>query len=298
MKIRKITFATLCVIAAASVSAQNRSDLLWVLGDATPYEWKCDEATALLSTDENHNVFTGTMYLEANKNFKFLTKYDFGNMEYRAAEENATPDADGKLKLVLADSGNDYQIHVGESANYLITVDAQTLEATIVKSAYQETEVRYASLFIVGSVLSTGYSVDQGLAMVQDAANPLLFRANKASFLEGSFKIATALKGAGSWNPQYWYFRDVNDDTKIVLNAEGDNQWSITDAGKYNVEVNLADNSISILEFEYNGVEINFADPHGQAVYYTIDGRKIDAPVAGSVLIRIDADGTATKVRF
>ncbi len=89
----KFTVAAICAFSAAvSASAQNRTDLLWVIGDATPYGWSCDDATAIVAPSDS-KVYTGTMYLEAGKDFKFLTKYDFGNMEYRAEDANATPGA-------------------------------------------------------------------------------------------------------------------------------------------------------------------------------------------------------------
>ena len=295
----KFTVAAVCMVSAAvSASAQNRTDLLWVIGDATPYGWSCDDATAIVAPSDS-KVYTGTMYLEAGKDFKFLTKYDFGNMEYRAESANATPDAGGKVKLVYTGSDPDNKIHVSESANYFITVDTEALEATIVKSAYQDTQVRYASLFIVGSVLASGYAVDEGLVMVQDAQAPLTYAVNSAELGEGTFKIATALKGSGTWNPQYWYFRDVVDASKMVLNAEGDNQWPIDKAGKYNVKANLLTNTIDIAEDENSGIETVFTPAvDGPVTYYSIDGRKVANPVAGSLLIKVAADGTATKIRF
>ncbi len=296
----KIAIAAACVVTAANVSAQGRTDLLWVLGDATPSGWSTDDATALLAPADDSKIYSGTMYLEADKDFKFLTTYDFGNMEYRAATADATPDADGKVALVLTGDGDDFKIHVTESANYLITVDTESLEATIVKSAYQETQVRYASIFIVGSALSTGYAVDKGLAMLQNPAAPYEFSVSNASMQEGSFKIATALKGSGTWDARYWYFADPADPTKMMPNADGDNQWSISTAGNYDVKANLATNVISITEAGQSGIsEITAGAVEDLPVaYYTIEGRRVDAPVAGSLVIKVSADGTATKVRF
>lgn len=296
----KLAIAAACVASAANVSAQGRTDMLWVLGDATPYGWSTDDATAILATANDPKVYSGTMYLEADKNFKFLTTYDFGNMEYRAATADATPDADGKVSLVLSDSGDDFQIHVAESANYLITVDTEALEATIVKSAYQDTQVRWASIFMVGSALESGWSVDQGMALAQNPAMPCEFSITNAPMLEGTFKIATALKGSGTWNNAFWYFCDPADPSKMVLNADGDHQWSIPAAGKYDVKANLATNAISITASSQSGVAGVEADLNadGPVAYYTIDGRKVATPAAGSLVIKVSADGTATKVRF
>lgn len=290
--------AAAMVASASSISAQDRADLLWVLGDATPYGWSCDDATALVAP-EGSKTYTGTMYLEADKIFKFLTKYDFGNEEYRAAQENATPGADGKVALVLTKDGNDYQIHVTESANYQITVDGDALEATIVKSAYQETHVNFASLFIVGDVLSTGYSVDNGLVMVQNPALPVEYSVSGAELLPGKFKIATVLKGAGTWDGKYWYFRDADNDAKMVLNQDGDIQWAIAEGGKYDIKANVATGDITIAKTDQSGIDVVAADTAaGEAVYYTIDGRKVASPAAGTLVIKVAADGTASKIRF
>jgi len=296
----KLTFVAAMAASAAAVSAQDRTDLLWVLGDATPYGWSCDDATALVANADG-KVYTGTMYLEAGKDFKFLTKYDFGNAEYRSAVASATPDADGKVALVLTSDGDDNKIQVTESANYLISVDTEALQATIVKSAYQETQVPYASLFIIGSVLESGYSVDQGLTLTQNVENPVEFSVSNAALKSGNFKIATVLKGAGTWQGKYWYFCGVDNPDVMVLNQEGDNQWPITEDGNYDIKANIATNAISIVKSEEAGVETVEAagfDCDVPAVYYSIDGRKVTAPAAGSLVIKVTADGTATKVRF
>lgn len=296
----KLIFVAVMAASAVSVYAQERTDLLWVLGDATPYGWSCDDATALVA-DTDGKVYTGTMYLEAGKDFKFLTKYDFGNAEYRAAVASATPDADGKVALVFTADGDDNKIQVAESANYLIKVDTEALEATIIKSDYQATQVPYASLFVVGSVLESGYSVDKGLVLTQNVENPVEFAVSKASLKSGSFKIATALKGAGTWTGKYWYFCSVDDPAVMVLNQNGDNQWAVTEDGNYDIKANIDTNEISITKSVVAGVETVEADGldcDAPAQYYSIDGRRVTAPAAGSLVIKVAADGTVTKVRF
>jgi len=296
----KLTFVAVMAASAAAVSAQDRTDLLWVIGDATPYGWSCDDATALVA-DADGKVYTGTMYLEAGKDFKFMTKYDFGNAEYRAAVASATPEADGKVTLVFTSDGDDNKIQVAESANYLISVDTEALQATIVKSVYQETNVPYASLFVVGSVLESGYSVDQGLTLTQNASNPVEFSVSNASLKSGSFKIATVLKGAGTWQGKYWYFCGSDNPAEMVLNQDGDNQWAVTEDGNYDIKANIATNAISIAKSAQSGVEtvaVADSDCDAPAVYYSIDGRKVTNPAAGSILIKVAADGSATKVRF
>lgn len=292
----RLTIMAAALAAAANVNAQGRTDLLWLAGDAMSYGWSLDDATAIEATAANPKTYQGTVYLEGDKDFKFLTTYDFGNQEYHPVENGARPDADGKVTLML--DGDDNKIQVAESANYLITVDTESLEATIVKSAYQETHIPYASLFVVGSVLESGYAVDNGLALVQGVDKPYEFTAEGVELLAGSFKIANALKGAGTWQAKYWYFRNLDDATKMDLAAEGDNQWEITEAGKYNITVDIVANTIAIAP-HVDAIDVPVADTvNGPATYFSIDGRRVANPSAGSLVIRVAADGTATKVLF
>ncbi len=48
---------------------------LFVVGEATQYGWSLDDAQALLSTPENDNIYTGTLYLNGEQEFKILASY-------------------------------------------------------------------------------------------------------------------------------------------------------------------------------------------------------------------------------
>lgn len=288
-----------CVASAATMSAQGRSDLVWIVGDAVSYGWSLDDATAIEATAENDKVYTGTIYLQADKDFKFLSTYDWDNLEYRPAEPNATPAADGKIAMqAFTGNDNDNKIHVTESANYFITLDIESMQATIVKSEYQETEIACASLFVVGGATPGGWSVDQGLALAQDIAKPYVFTGKGLDLVNGYFKIATVLKGGGTWDAKYWIFRDADDAGKIAPGVgEGDNQWPIENDGKYDITVDLIAKTISITGT--SGIEDIAADiTEGEATYYTIDGRRIVNPDHGTIVIRVAADGKASKIRF
>lgn len=294
---RLFLFALGCAVLASAMKAQDRPDLLWVAGEAVYTKWNLDEATAIEAETSNDKVFTGTVYLEADKDFKFLTTYTFGNMEYRAAEANATPDADGVVKLVYTNEGDDNKIRVSESANYLITVNTGTLEAKIVKSAYQETQIKYASLFMVGSALESGYEVDKGLAMVQNPVQPYVFTA-KADMKAGDFKIATCLKGAGSFDPKYWLLSDPDNEGKIIPNNTEDTKWTVSKAGTYDVTVNLLENTINITKEGEPSLCVPVAGViAGVPEYYGLDGVAVAAPAKGQIVIRI-MNGTADKIRF
>ncbi len=278
---KKITLALSLLAMAASASAAN----LYIIGDATPYGWSTDEATALLSTAETPAVYTGTIYLKADQNFKFMTVPDWGNTEYGAA-----PDAsltDGEIALASGTDDNGYgQLRVPEDANYLITVDTETLKATIVKSAYQDTEIKLCSLFMVGSATAGGWSVDEGTPMFQDAEAPYKYAAANVNLAEGSFKIATVIKGGGSFDQKYFYFRSADNDGKMALNQDGDLQWSIAETAAYDVTANTLTDDLTIAPAGLSAITAVDADADAPAEYFTLGGVKVVTPSAGLYICR------------
>lgn len=287
--------AALSLIVCVNANAGN----LWIIGDATPYSWSLDDATALLSTPENPDVYTGTIYLKADANFKFLTQTDWGGREYGAAEGAVI--TDGTIALATGSNDSGYaQIKVAENANYYISVDTKTLSAEIRKSSYQDTEIKLCSMFLIGGATEGGWSVDNGTPLYQNEAKPYEYSVSGLALNEGTFKIATVIKGGGSFDQKYYYFRDASDEGKIALNQDGDLQWSINEAGKYDVNVNTLDNTISIKKASTTGIEsIIEADGENElpARYYTISGVPVENPAQGNIYIEVKGS-KARKVRF
>lgn len=274
-KIKQITTAALMIVSAFTANA----GCLWIIGDATPSGWNMVDVTALLSKDGS-SVYTGTIYLQADKEFKFLTEPDWGNLEYGAA-----PDAvmhDGTIALAGGKDDNGYsKLKVNENANYLITVDTDAMTATITKSVYQESEITWCSLFLVGGATPNGWSVMDGTPLYQNNDTPYIY-SSKISLTTGDFKIATALVGASHWDPAYWYFRDADNSNKIVLNQDGDLKWDITEAGDYDVTVNVLDNSISITKSgNPSGINDIVSNEDADAEYYTVTGIRTETPANG-----------------
>ena len=290
-------FAKLASVIALSMSAPALEvGNLWIIGDATPYGWSTDDATALLSDTDTPDVYTGTIYLKADANFKFMTQTDFGGHEYGASPGSSL--TDGTIALAAGSFDEGYsQIQVPESANYRITVNTGDMTATIVKSDYQESEIGLCSLFLVGDPMPNGWSVDNGSPLYQDQTAPYIFRTSRLALKTGSFKIASVIKGGGTWDPKYWYFRDAADSNKIALNQSGDLQWNITDAGDYDITVNLLTSAIEIAVSQpgISGISGTYTDNTDAPVYYyTTTGIQVTNPTQG-IYIRCQGDKT-TKV--
>lgn len=280
LHINKLIAAALLVTSAVAAHAGN----LWIVGDATPNRWDLDKATALVSRPESQ-VYTGTLYLIADQGFKFLTKPEYLNLEYGAAEGAVI--TNGKIQLAEGTNDEGYdQIKVAEDGNYYISVNLETKEAEIVKSSYQDTHIDLSSLFMVGTATPGKWDVDAGTPLYQSVNTPYVY-SNTVALTAGTFKIATALKGGGSFEAKYYYFKDADDAGKMVLGQTdpNDSQWSIEEDGTYTVAANTLINSISIKKEISSGVA-DIATDNSPAVYYTLDGVKVNNPAKGLYIVK------------
>lgn len=290
---KKTLISSALLLGAVTIQAGN----LWIVGDALSYGWDLDKAASLVSDPENASVYTGTLFLFADKDFKLLTQPDWGNTEYGAAPGAALVDGTVSIAAGSNDEGYD-KLKVAEDANYLISVNTETMEATFVKSEYQESPVNLCALYLVGSATAGSWDVMASTPLYQDGELPFDFESTKLDLSEGAFKIATSLKGASSWNADYWYFRDAEDPEKIALGQEGDLQWEITENGKYTVKVDLNANSISISKNPGSGISFAPADGNDtDTEFFTLSGMRVLNPSDGIFIRRQGAETSKVIIR-
>ena len=80
-----------CSLAlAATVLTANAADRLLIVGEAVWGGWVIDNSIVMLNSTDNPDVFKATVNLNANGTFKFLTTTDWGNLEYRAGDNDVT----------------------------------------------------------------------------------------------------------------------------------------------------------------------------------------------------------------
>lgn len=279
----KIAMAAMVAASAMSANAER----LWIVGDGVQSEWNLDGATALLSRAAEPEVYTGTVYLYGGKDFKFLTTTDWGGLEYGSAEGATSENGVTRLASGTVDTGYG-KLTVAENANYRLTVNLAEMTMTAVKSDYQATEITNCSLFMIGDATEGGWSVDAGTPLYQDEEKPYLYNSGKVALKAGSFKIATTIKGGGTFNQKYFYFRDADNAGKIALDQDGDLQWQIDEADDYIVEVNTVDNTIGISKASVTGVidTVDTEVAYGTEEYYTLQGIKVSEPAPG-IYIRV-----------
>ena len=285
--IRNLLVAGVLLTSAAASADDNGR--LFIIGDATPYGWDLDMAQALMSSSENPAVYTGTLYLKGGENntFKFMQAHEWGSTEYGIPAEAAVS---GEIQLASGTLDDGYsKMYVAEAGNYYISVDTQNLKGEISRSEYQENEIQYCTLFLVGDATEGGWSVEEGTPLYQSAALPCEYSATVALKSSGSFKIATALRGAGSWDAKYYYFKDVDEEGKISTDSTDDRQWKVSEDGNYIVTVNTISGTISITKD--NGIPTGIEAAVAEAAdvttsYYTLQGCKVTNPTKG-VFIKV-----------
>ena len=263
-----------CSLAlAATVLTANAADRLLIVGEAVWGGWSIDNSIVMLNSTENPDVFKATVNLNANGTFKFLTTTDWGNLEYRAGDNDVTL-AEGVASPLVSteENSNDKQFKVSETANYDIVCDLTAKTIAVKKANYQTNPLKHTALWMIGSATPGGWSIGDGVMLSPDADNPTVFKAT-VNLVEGEMKIAVNNQtGFG----QTFYLRDITDETKIVFGGD-DNKWNITKAGKYDVTVDVVNMTISITDVSSTGISSAEADSNVTSVLYDLGGNRVSS---------------------
>ncbi len=294
-KILKKATAVLAMLVALTANADDKGRL-YIIGSATSYGWELDNAQSLVASTDNPSVYSATLYLKGGESntFKFMEAYEWGGIEYGLSTDAASSTVAGEVKLASGTLDNGYkQMTVATDGNYLMIINTETLEASITRSDYQETEIKYCALYMVGNATTGGWTVSDGTPLRQLQATPYEYESEVAlkateNGNPASFKIATALRGASGWDARYFMFRDSADAGKISTDSTDDRQWSVTEDGDYTVSVNTLTNTISIEKVNGNASGIdNITTPSDATVtpvYYDLQGRPVLHPAKGIYL--------------
>ena len=263
-----------CSLAlAATVLTANAADRLLIVGEAVWGGWSIDNSIVMLNSTENPDVFKATVNLNANGTFKFLTTTVWGNLEYRAGDNDVTLTEGVASALVSTEeNSNDKKFKVSETANYDIVCDLVAKTIVVKKEAYQTNPLNHTALWLVGSATLGGWSISEGTMLSPLADNPTVFTAT-ADLVVGEMKVAVNNQtGYG----QTFYLRDTTDDTKMVFGGD-DNKWYITKAGKYDVTVDVVNMTISITETSSTGISSAESASGVSTALYDLGGNRLSS---------------------
>ena len=270
------------MLLAASTLTVQAAERLLIVGDGVWGGWSIDNSIVMMNDAAQPDVFTATVSLKANSDFKFLTETEWGKLEYRAGDAGVTLSDGVSAALVSSDdNSNDNKFQVGETANYSIVCDLAAKTVTVTKAAYQADEIKHTALWLVGSATTGGWELGKATMILPSDDNPMVFRGT-VDLLEGEMKIAVnKYTGYG----QTFYQRDAADDTKMTFGGD-DNKWNISKAGQYDVEADVKNLTISIVEHVANGITNMATTANATADYFTLSGVRLSAPAKGICIKR------------
>ena len=270
------------MLLAASTLTVQAAERLLIVGDGVWGGWSIDNSIVMMNDAAQPDVFTATVNLKANSDFKFLTETEWGKLEYRAGDAGVTLSDGVSAALVSSDdNSNDNKFQVGETANYSIVCDLAAKTVTVTKAAYQDDELKHTALWLVGSATTGGWELGKATMILPSDDNPMVFRGT-VDLLEGEMKIAVnKYTGYG----QTFYQRDAADDTKMTFGGD-DNKWNISKAGQYDVEADVKNLTISIVEHVANGITNMATTANATADYFTLSGVRLSAPAKGICIKR------------
>ena len=263
-----------CSLAlAATVLTANAADRLLIVGEAVWGGWAIDNSIVMLNSTDNPDVFKATVSLNQNGTFKFLTTTEWGNLEYRAGDNDVTL-AEGVASDLVSteENSNDKQFKVSETANYDIVCDLVAKTIVVKKAKYQTNPLKHTALWLVGSATPGGWSIGDGVMLSPDAVNPTVFKTT-VDLVDGELKVAV-IKHTG-WG-QTFYLRDTTADTKMVFGGV-DNKWNITKAGKYDVTVDVVNMTISITETSSTGISSAESVSNVSTALYDLGGNRVSS---------------------
>ena len=278
MTIKKFTQRILCcIILAASTLTSQAAERLLIVGDGVWGGWAIDNSIVMMKDETNPDLFTATVQLKANSDFKFLTEADWGNLEYRAGDATVTLSEGVAAALVSSEENpNDNKFQVAETANYDIVCDLVAKTIVVTKAAYQENEIKHTALWLIGSATPGEWDLGKGVKISPKADNPMVFEGS-ADLKVGEMKIAVnTYTGYG----QTFYLRDAANDAKMVFGGE-DNKWSITKAAKYIIVADTKNLTISITEDTGTGIADIAGETDAQTEWFTLSGVKVAQPANG-----------------
>lgn len=242
-----------------SIAKQDFGGNLYMVGDAVSGGWDLNNVPMM---NQDGNVFTYTGWIEAHKEFKFLTVRDFGwdnvmQLVNAAGETGYLTDGQAGLKAAVNVKENGAEVNDDKfklpaesgSGNYRVTCDLNAMTVKVEKVTYQDTHIQHAALYMVGTATPDNEQAEtfpeKAVKLVSNEDNT--YSAQGVELKEGVFKLLTACDLG--WSTTHLH-RDAADDGKISTDGTDDRKWTISEAGVYDITANLADSTITITKQE------------------------------------------------
>lgn len=214
---------------------------LYMIGEATDGGWSWDQATVIEAQPDNNSIFIWEGEL-GRGSMKASLEKDFGAPFYRPAYDKCEISATGAAspEMVFTASPDD-QWMVTLAGKYRLTFN--TADMTF-SATYLGGDVKQPSLFMIGEATPGGWSWDKAIEIVAAEGQKGLY-VWEGDLSAGSLKASDVKDfGAPFYRPPFAdceISRSGAASAQMVLTADPDDKWNVTEAGKYRLTFNTAD---------------------------------------------------------
>ena len=251
---------TIAVEFLSDVEEPEESPLMtatevWMIGDATPGGWSLDDASAFSAVEGKAHVFTWQGNLVGGT-FKACIIRDFGAPFIRPASGNVTVSKSGVSESgFIYTKDPDDQWRVTEAGEYKITLDLEHCTIAVEATTGGDTEdsplMAASKVWMIGDATPGGWSLDDASAFsaVEGKAHVFSWR---GALTTGTFKACIVLDFGAP------FIRPASNDVTVskagvsapgfIYTTDPDDQWRVTEAGEYEITLDLEKCTISVAE--------------------------------------------------
>lgn len=229
------------------------TEVLYIVGEATPNGWNIDDPTALTKVSEY--VFTYEGRLKPG-DFKAVAEKGSWDAKFVRPTSNGVKigkdGVENENMLFCKDPDNKWT--VTDDGIYLLTFDLKEfkLKAEFKQAVVEERKpIETKTLFMVGDATPNGWSMDDATAYTVSETDPYIFTW-EGTLNTGDFKCC--IEKDGTWSSPF--IRPVTDGVEIsskgvtspdfMFTKNPDTKWKVTEAGKYRITFNLKDYTIEV----------------------------------------------------
>lgn len=220
---------------------------LYAIGSATPGGWEWNQAAELRKESDYIFIYEGE--LNAGE-IKFSGEKSWDGSFIHSPLDGVKINKDGveDEKFEYYAGGNDNKWKVEVQGKYRLTLD---LEHWTIKSEFLGELQKETHIYMIGDATAGGWAWDNAQEFTQDASNKDVFTW-EGQLTEGTFKMSEEK----DFNAPF--YRPSSDNVTVdasgvsasdmVFTASPDDQWKVTEAGTYQITIDINNKTIKVVK--------------------------------------------------
>lgn len=220
---------------------------LYAIGSATPGGWEWNQAAELRKESDYIFIYEGE--LNAGE-IKFSGEKSWDGSFIHSPSDGVKINKDGveDEKFEYYAGGNDNKWKVEVQGKYRLTLD---LEHWTIKSEFLGELQKEKHIYMIGDATAGGWAWDKAQEFTQDASNKDVFTW-EGQLTEGTFKMSEEK----DFNAPFYRPSSANvtvdasgvSASDMVFTASPDDQWKVTEAGTYQITIDINNKTIKVVK--------------------------------------------------